>query len=516
MRAIALRSKGATPMPLGFVALVAFLLFFAVLSGAATALAGTPAVFVFGGVVIGAVALIVPLRWLVVGLFGMSLLVTGQIMYFGGISKAHWIPFLIGLVLIVRFPIDRMQRSKGRTSVVEDAQTSVRAMKICIGLFFATLIASTLINASPPIQVLVISKEYVFLWGLYLILAAGLLSPQFVERIWALLPWLLPMQLPLVLYQRFVVMSRTRALAKWDVIVGAFGGSQEGGGASGAMGFFCLIGIFIAIYRYRAGLLPRWQMLVIVLAGVLSIGLAEVKFMILLLPLCFAIAFSRDLLRNPVKGLLLISVGFLLSIGIFFAYKLQYSNQITTSTTDRYFQSMFFGQTETTFLNVRSHNQSRLGAILLWFRHHSVSEPASLLVGQGMGSSRVTMTFVGEAQAAHFENLARSSLPILLWETGLLGTLAYLGMLGSAYLASRRQSLAAGRTSEGRATSQSMAIAVVVLSASVPYNSDLLGTHQIQLLLLLCMGYAAMNKSSASTFQATRANVLRKAPSGSR
>lgn len=498
MRAIALRLPGRSSLPLVPVTLVLFLAFFAVLSGAAIAWAGTLALFAFGGVVIGAAALVVPLRWLVVALLVMSLIVTGQIMYFGGIFKAHWIPFLTGLLLLIRYPIDLMQRNKVRAAVVDETPWSVRAMRLSIAIFFATLFASTLINYVPPIQILVISKEYVFLWGVYLILATGLVRPEFVERIWAWLPWLLPLQLPLVLYQRFVVMSRTRALAKWDVIVGAFGGNPEGGGASGAMGFFCLIGIFIAIYRYRAGLLLRWQMLSIVAAGIISIGLAEVKFMILLLPFCFIMVFSKDILRKPIQGILLIGLGFILSVSIFVAYKVQYSNQLTTPTTEKYLESMFFGQTETSFVNVLSHNQSRLGAIAFWFKNHSLTEPVSLLIGQGMGSSRITMTFVGEAQAQHFEALARSSVTILLWEAGAIGTLAYIGFMCFAFLAAKKRSMGSQCTADSRATLQSMAIAIVILAASLPYNSDLLGTHQIQLLLMLCLGYVAMNKASAA------------------
>lgn len=508
MRTFALRLQGRAPPPVGLIALVLFLVLFAVFSGAAMALVGTLAVFVFGGIVIGAVALIVPLHWMVVGLFVMSFIVTGQITYFGGISKANWIPFLTGLVLLVRYPIDMMQRTGARISAVEQTQWQVQAMKLCIGFFFATLFASTLINASPLIQVLVISKEYVFLWGLYLVLAAGLVRPEFVERVWAWLPWLLPLQLPLVLYQRFVVMSRWHAFASWDAIVGAFGGNPEGGGASGAMGFFCLIGIFIAIYRYRASLLPRSHMLLIVLSGILAIGLAEVKFMILLLPFCFVIAFSRDILRNPVKGFLMVALGFTLAFGIFLAYKAQFANKVTTSTKEQYFESMFYGQTETSFVSVRSRTQGRLAAIVFWFKHNPVKEPVSLLVGHGMGSSRVTMTFTGEAQAAHFERLDRSTLPILLWETGLLGTIAYLGILGSAYLAARRQSLDSQRSAQGRATSQSMAIAIVILVASLPYNTDLLGAHQLQLLFLLCVGYAAMKKSPEAPSKPNRARVM--------
>lgn len=497
-------------VPFAGIALVSLLTLFAVLSGAATAIAGTFAVFVFGGIALGAVALLVPLHWLIVSLFLASFLIIGQITYFAGIYKVTWITFLLGLLLLVRLPIDMMQRKRLPASRLDESRKSLLAMKFFIGLFFATLLTSTLIHLSPPIQILITSKEYVFLWGLYMIIAAGLIRPRLVERIWAWLPWLMLLQLPLIIYQRFYVMSVTHAAAKWDVIVGAFGGSQEGGGASGAMGFFCLVGIVTVINRFRADLMPRWQMLLLVVAGILGIALAEIKYMILLLPICFGLVFARELMRSPLKGTLLIGLGFILAFGVLFAYKKQFGEYYRAMTVEEYFEGMIVGQTDTSYVSKVNRTQGRMAAIVFWYRQQKASDPVSLLVGQGAGSSRATMTFIGEAQAAHFERLARSTLAILLWETGLLGTFAYVAMLGSASLTLWRQSLDPTRESNSRTTLQSMAVAIVILAASLPYDENLLFSSQLQLLLLTSMGYSVMRKTPTSASEEGSAKTMRR------
>lgn len=490
MRALSLPVR--PQFSLGVVALVLFLGLFAALSGAATALTGTLAVFVFGGIAVGAIALLLPLRWLLIGLFVTSFVVIGQIVYFGGVSKAVWIPFLTGLLLLVRLPIDAMQRSRVRPDAQFKTSWPLAAMKFFIALFFGTLLAATLINASPPIQILITSKEYVFLWGVYLVLAAGLVRVGLVERIWAWLPWLMVLQVPLILYQRFVVMASTRAQAKWDVIVGAFGGSQDGGGISGAMGIFCLIGIVTAVIRFQAKLIPRWQMLVLVMSGLLAIALAEVKYMILLLPICFGLVFMRQLKQHPVKSVMLTFLGLILAVGVMIGYKLQFDSPYVQRTLGQYFEQMFVSQADTALVNERNRTMGRAEALAFWYREQRSNDPISILVGHGAGSSRIAMTFIGESQAKYVQRLARSTLAILLWETGLIGTFAYLGMLCFAWLTLMSKSSDPSRSAESRATLQSMSIAIVMLAASLPYDQNLLFSYHLQLLLLISMGYAAM------------------------
>jgi hypothetical protein len=157
-----------------------------------------------------------------------------------------------------------------------------------------------------------------------------------------------------------------------------------------------------------------------------------------------------------------------------------------------YFELMFKESMDPDFVNMKTRQIGRVASIVFWNHEHDSADPLHMLLGHGAGSSREGAMVVGEAQKRYVFQLTRSSIGIFLWETGLIGTLAYMAMLGSAFLALLRQSGQMWRSVESRVTLTSMAVAVAVLAASVPYDVSLMTGHQIVLLLMLCLGYAAM------------------------
>jgi hypothetical protein len=201
-----------SPFIYGFLCVLAVLLvgaLFAVLAGAGTALAGPLAAAVFSALILGLVAMFMPLHGLVAGLVIATFLITGQMIYFGRIDKALWFPFVLGALMWVRYPLDHIL---GRVTAVNATPQTPGLVKVLIGLYFATLVASTAFNLIAPLQLFVSIKEYAFLWSLYVVLAAGLIRPEFVTRIWTALPWIMPLQIPVLLFQRFVIAPTRRGV----------------------------------------------------------------------------------------------------------------------------------------------------------------------------------------------------------------------------------------------------------------------------------------------------------------
>lgn len=487
------------PLRLGAIALLIFVLAFGALGGVATALMGPLATIVFAGLVLGSAGLLVPLPWLVVALVALSFLITGQLIYFARLEKALWFPFLLGALLLLRFPLDSALRRRGTAATA--VQRSGNALLTgFMSIYFGALVASTLINASPPLQVFVSAKEYVFLWSLYALIAAGLIKPALVARLWAVLPWLMLLQLPLVVYQRFVIMPRRVGPSEFDAVVGAFGGDPSGGGLSSVMGFFSIIGIITVIARWRAGLAPGWQALVLGASGAIGIALAEIKFMVILLPIAFCLLFIRELGRRPLQSIVMIVVGLSLSSGILFAYKLQYGPKFRGGTSvAEYVEEKFRQNTEGDQIDMHNGEIGRITAILLWYKKHDIRDPMPMLLGHGAGSSRAGSLVVGVVQQNYAFSLTRSAVSVLLWEVGVIGTLAFVGILISACLMLFRQGADTSRSAETRATSASMAVAVAILVASLVYDKSLVSVHQILIMLMLCLGYATvMNGRLAS------------------
>nr|WP_295130994.1 hypothetical protein [uncultured Roseateles sp.] len=467
----------------------------AMLGGLATALFGKVATLFFSVLIVGFFGLVVPVRMMVPALVVMSFLVAGQLTYFARIDKALWLPFLIGLLLLIRFPFDLMQRAPGNNHQYDFDPKLGFAIKASLFVYFATLAASTAINTVGPLQILVSAKEYFFLWVLLLIFSFGLVRPELIEKIWHWLPWLMVFQIPLILYQRFVI-APSRAVrhmgAEWDAVVGAFGGNPEGGGASGAMGMFCVVAMAYTVARWRRGLIGGFPAGVLVLCGFASIALAEVKFAVLLLPLGFAVIYIRQFLKKPVETAFAMLAVFVISFSVLVLYKTQFSNDGESQSVGEYIESTFKSRSnDDDFVNYRTGELGRKAALVFWKQQHDVYALDKLLIGHGAGASRVGDMVVGEAAKRWPFNIARSSLAILLWETGVIGSVAVIAMLSFCFVGLFRYVSDERLSQEQQSLAAGMSVAVMTVAASLPYNTDFLFAHQTQILLLLSLGYLA-------------------------
>ena len=88
-------------------------------SGALTAVGGIKAVAVIAGAVLGGLALaFLSLDRIFICQVVLIYLVVGQMQYFAHISKAFWIPYLLGAALLITLPMTlmgRKQNTKNRT-----------------------------------------------------------------------------------------------------------------------------------------------------------------------------------------------------------------------------------------------------------------------------------------------------------------------------------------------------------------------------------------------------------------
>ncbi|NTV70818.1 MAG: hypothetical protein HGA71_11805 [Azonexaceae bacterium] len=470
------------------------LFLFAAFAGLAVGMFGVQAGAAFAALIIGAVAFFLPLRYLVAMTVIVAFVVMGQLIYFARIEKASWLPFLLGLLLLVRLPGELMHRNFRSPWQLPFAPMQSKAVTVILFSYLITLVATTLINRNGPLQVFVSSKEYLFLWGLYFVIAAGLVAPSLIARIWSLLPWLLPLQLPLVLYQRFVVAARRAVLrmgAEWDAVVGAFGGDPDGGGASGAMGIFIVFAITLSVARWRQGTLKGSHCIVIVGSGLVTLLLAEVKFAVLLLPIAFAVAFRREFSLRPVAALASLIVTGTVTALVLFSYQAQFSNDAIERSNSGYFERNFSAATDNRFINHQTGEIGRVAAITFWAGQQY--GPVEFLIGHGLGSSRKGDLVTGEAAKRWMFNIARSSLAILLWETGLLGTFIFTTMLLAAYSRAHKISCSPLIPESERSVLLACGAGLIILLLELPYNTDIFYAPQIQILMMLMLGQLAVS-----------------------
>lgn len=457
---------------------------FAVFAGLAVAVIGTFAAVALTSLLLFVAAMLLPVPLLFRLIVGIVFVVVGQLIYFARIDKAFWIPYLLCLVLYLRLLAPAAGRRAGDTGA---PMGLARAMLIVVLL---TAVASSLIRQVPPMQWLVAGKEYFFLLGILLCFAVGAVGTREIDRLLRFLPWFLALQLPAVLYQRFYVVAHRAGDSAFDAVVGLFGGDPQGGGASGAMAIFSVFSCVVAIEAWRAGQWSRTRAGLTLLLALLPILLAEVKFALLLLPIAAILVFGREVRRHPVRSVAAIVGGAVLAGGLLLAYQYQFTSDRTKEgrSVGDYASSIFERNFGADQVNLRTLEVGRVAALVMWSRRTGLHDPAGLLIGHGMGATRIGNLVIGEIAKTYRIRVGRTSLAILLWEVGLVGTLATVAGLSAACVAAFRQARQPGQEARSWMLRAAGAGLLLVL-LGLPYNTDFVEVAQIQVLAWCLVGY---------------------------
>jgi hypothetical protein len=229
----------------------------------------------------------------------------------------------------------------------------------------------------------------------------------------------------------------------------------------------------------------------IVATGLLAILLAEVKFAVFVLPVAIAVANSREFLTRPVKTALWSIVAVLLAGGLFFAYKAQYSNPYQDAKYGGYVESVFSASADPDFINMSTREIGRTAAIKFWAMQQT--NAPDMLIGHGMGASRKGHKVTGEVAARWTFNIARSALAILLWETGLLGTAAFILALLAGHVRAHSLSRNNRLPDAEKTVLAACSAGFLMLLLELPYNTDMFYSPQIQILLMLMLGQIAIS-----------------------
>jgi hypothetical protein len=482
---------------LSTLAVGASVLTLALLFSASINLFGPKLSLVWAALIIGPVLLFVRLEWLMWAMIVSTFLVVGTLQYFFGVQKAFWIPYLLGVVLLVRLPIDLMTQRR------RDMQRR-RTLSPPLVAFFMLLLgltASTVINAPAPFQILFGFRDYFAVMSLMLVIGAGLVDRRFVARVWTFLLWVVPLQIPAVIYQRFFVANERLGASPWDAVVGLFGGDPEGGGGSGVMALFVIVMAFVALMRWRNKQIGTPFFALVVLSALGCIALAEVKFSFLLIPISVALIFGRDLLRKPVRVLLaFIATGvFLVAIISLYQAQFTYSSSVAAKETlAEYVERTFANNLDDRFINYNTGEMGRVAALRFWEKEHGIHDPVKYVLGHGVGSTKMGGFVRGEAASKYSVRIDRSTAAIILWDGGVFGLMC-MGLL--LYFASRMAFRLSSdeRAEQGdRALMPAMGVAAVLLLLELPYQTAVANAPQTQLLLAMVVGYIVLIDRKAS------------------
>ncbi|MBN1008737.1 hypothetical protein [Amphritea pacifica] len=435
---------------------------------------------------------VVPTSWTLQAVIVGGFLFLGPIIYFTGVNQISWVFYLATALLIFRLSF-----VAGRNKNLSLGISRPPGFVLLIGFFlFSTAFFSIMVQPKFG-ELLVSSRWYFFVWPVMLVFMASESSHYTIERVWKLLMLVSLLQLPMSLFQYFVVARISTRSSPWDAVVGTFPGHMDGGGQSAAMAVFLLIIVLLSFALQREKYIKRKYLAAQAICCLITIGLAEVKAAVLLMPVVAVLFYQREIFRRPIQGILLTLGAIGLVVVLFQAYEaLHYSSEETArfskynvhKTTLERVMDALDPENEAEYLG----QIGRVTHLIVWWREHIESNDVlGMLFGHGIGSTEVTNFSLGEIAATYPFAMDVTSTTILLWETGLFGHMIFVVILFYASLLSSRLSRNISIPEWHRIVLRVGAVALLLLIITLPYKNFALRSFPISLLMMLLLGQTA-------------------------
>lgn len=443
--------------------------------------------FAVAGLVIVAM---VPPAWLVWTLIVYAMTIVGPAVYFGRIESARWLTPMLALMLFVPLFARAL-----RFPTVDVGRKQMPGFVVVLGLFVLQVAMTTAIGQPTVGEVLNAPRYYLTIAPLLLLLMFGVFGPATLERVWRLLIWFTLLQLPVAAIQHFVFAARKVREAPWDAVVGTFPGQAEGGGASHGLGVYVLTAVVFALALWRKGQMRTSSVLLVSLCALGTIALAEVKAVVLLIPVALALIFVSEIRRRPWTILIASLFGLLLAGGLLTVYdrvfyqdaRASWSNTGAPTTALEGVQNQFDPDRVTKYTP-----PGRAASFVIWWdRNGGRGDVLHTLMGYGAASTQANRVGIGELARKYSYPLHQTTTGMLLWETGLLGhALLLLALLMAAYKASRLAKDPRVPATHA-ALLHAAGVGLVLQAITLPYKSFVMLTAPSQVLLALLLGFVA-------------------------
>jgi len=476
--------------------------------GALTALGDVPLLFVSVCLVAGLSALLIPLEWLLWSLIVLTFFVQGPVIKILLLPAAAWAPYGLSLLVFVRALIDRIGYPSARessrigvdSSPMAQARSSVflgpvpNVLGWVLSLYLLMFGVSALINLPSPAQLAVGLKTTLPFWSVTFALLFNRWEPKQIDRLWRWVPWGLALQVPIVLYQVFVIVPRLRSAGDeyaFDAVVGSFGGD---GGNSSFLVIYGIAASILAIARAKAGVTNPWLAVLTVGFSIALTLAGEVKAAFFWVPLAFILAFHDEFLRRP--GHLFLAVGGLMGFLVATALVYQAVHWRSSNAEDlpleiaaEHAARYFFSPAEMDF---HTGEISRGASIMLWVNDAQTDWP-NRLVGYGPAASRAKSVVAVGSVARRFDPLwiAATTASMLLWDGGLIALVLFCALLIVGLRWALQGARDAGLAPTQRAWSRMAAGLFGVFLTMLVYDRALVDEPCTQLLLALLIGHLA-------------------------
>jgi hypothetical protein len=483
--------------------LIGLALAFAVLCGAALAIFGGAVAIGVCGLALGIALLQVPrvMVWVImVGGLGVVGLVE---LYLPQFQVIRWgvaiLSMCVGVISAVAW---LAEKQKSRNAVTGSA-----ALVATLLLFVCAALLATAAGGSPLGSSIVGLKNYFQMWGLMLALAWLGYKPADATRLITFLGLLAVVQLPFVLHQFLVLVPQRsgvadgeRGIVAVDIVAGTFGGDMGGGGRTSDLAVLVAFAILLFFAQWKQGVRQPRSALWCVALAFAPILFNEAKLALVLIPLGLFLLFRDTLVRRPLAWLMGAGGLTLCMALVVVAYSFLpgAESQKSKSVADFITSSIEYNAGDQGY-GFAILNRSTVYPFW-WAEHEKTGDVLHALLGHGPGFSNSTAIDRGDvAQASRYAgyDIGLTGLSSLLWDTGLLGTGAFVVMLIMAYrLGGHLRKKWAGTAHEP--VVMTTQIGIVMMAFSLLHNDFVTFDIGFQTLLAMMLGYL-FAMSSAST-----------------
>ena len=443
------------------------------------------------GLLFGLSFLVIPLELVFYSMSVLCFLIVGQLEYFAGIEKAKWMPILIGWGLYFRIPLDYLKSFRNHQA----PPLRFPALIVPVYLFIAEFIISSAINLAPAMQIFIGFKLYLTYFSLLFILWINYTKIiKVVEWFWKNLRLVAIIQLPILLYQFFVIAPKRGNAGgslgvAHDAMVGGFGGDPMGGGPGAALAYFMVLYFTLSLVLWKNKLVNLNSLVLSTLMVLLAISLAEVKIVIILMPIMMLLVYRNEAIRNPAT-LLLIS---LLMSGFVIGIIVIYSHIHVGIGASKDLAGMFDDAVGYSFkdaLEPGRRTLSRFEAVRFWWNQNGVDDIVHTLFGYGPAASNgLSTVYVGELSRRYPFAIAISAATQLLWDMGLLGLFSYVGLLLLGAWRAFGLSKTTPKNSFSYTVLEVSGVGLLVMIILIPYGIEILDVAALQLLLMSMLAY---------------------------
>lgn len=429
--------------------------------------------------------LVIPVAWIVWLIFLAAFLINGPSAYFLRITQLSWLTVLVNAALLLPVLLHLIDRKK---VILSNSNSSSFFWP---AVFLLLIVFSTVIDRPQFADFVNASRHYFLMWPLMLVFMFGLIRQDMVVQLWKALMIVAILQFPMAIYQYFFVALKSTRYSPWDAVVGTFPGNIEGGGDA-TIGIFLLVAMLTAIALWRERKLHGAWMALVVMTGLGTLALAEIKAAVMLLPVVVGLYYRREILQRPLESIVVMVSAILVGGVLLLSYeKLHYENSPAArvnqaaSTYDQLIKTI---DPE----NETKEGLGRVTHLMKWWDINVKSgDVHHTLFGYGMGATHASRFGVGELANRFPYQVNISSSIVLLWEAGILGHLTFLLILLSGARASGR--IAKNKTVPEihRILLSVGAVGLLLFAMMLPYKNFHFYSYSAQFLMMLMLGQAA-------------------------